>query len=101
MPTLLYVIGDKNEINNNIKAIFILLDNLQTLGNHEFDHGVEGVTPFVDAIKAPLTLANVDVSLEPSLQEKLRKSIILTRGERRIGVIGVINRFTPVIEFFS
>lgn len=55
----------------------------------------------MDAIEAPLTLANVDVSLEPSLQGKLRKSIILTRGERRIGVIGVLNRFTPVIKFLS
>lgn len=71
---------------------------LQTLGNHEFDHGVEGVAPFVDTVEAPLTLANIDVSLEPSLQGKLPKSIVLTRNGRQIGIIGVINRFTYVIS---
>lgn len=79
-----------------ILTLRFVSDNFQTLGNHEFDHGIEGAVPFVDTIEAPLTLANVDVSLEPSLQGKLPKSVILTRGGRRIGVIGVINRFTNV-----
>lgn len=72
------------------------ISHLKTLGNHEFDHGVDGVVPFIDAIEAPLTLANVDVSLEPSLQGKFRRSVILTRGGRLIGIIGVLNRLTYV-----
>lgn len=68
----------------------------QTLGNHEFDHGVEGVVPFIDALETPITLANVDVSQEPTLQGKLQNSIIITRGERQIGIIGLINRLTYV-----
>lgn len=78
---------------------------LQTLGNHEFDHDIEGVVPFIETIEAPLILANVDVSKESALQGKFKNSIVLTRGGRRIGIIGVINRFTYVrvfvIEFDS
>lgn len=69
---------------------------LQTLGNHEFDHGIKGIVPFIDAIETPITLANVDVSQEPTLQGKFKNSIIIKRGERQIGIIGLINRLTYV-----
>lgn len=68
----------------------------QTIGNHEFDYKVEGVIPFLDVIESPIVLANVDVSEEPQLIGKFRNSTVLTRANRTIGIIGVINYKTNV-----
>lgn len=73
-----------------------MLKIFQTLGNHEFDHAIEGVVPFLDLIQAPITLANVDTTNQPGFEGKLKKSIVLIRGGRKIGIIGVINKFTNV-----
>lgn len=69
---------------------------VQTLGNHEFDDSIEGIAPFLDVIKTPIVLANVDTANEPTLQGKFQNSTILQRGNRRIGIIGVLTRDTQV-----
>lgn len=63
---------------------------LQTLGNHEFDHGVEGVVPFMEAMESPIVVANIDDADEPTFQGKYQSSIVIDRYERKIGVIGII-----------
>lgn len=68
----------------------------QTLGNHEFDDSINGIAPFLDVIKAPVVLANIDATNEPTLQGKFQNSTILWRGNQRIGVIGVLTRDTMV-----
>ncbi|XP_059472052.1 protein 5NUC-like [Neocloeon triangulifer] len=60
-----------------------------SLGNHEFDDGVDGLAPLLENITIPVLAANVDVSREPSL-EKLRPSVILNVGGRKVGVIGYL-----------
>ncbi|XP_037916090.1 apyrase-like [Hermetia illucens] len=65
-----------------------------TLGNHEFDHGVEGVVPFLETIKSPMIVANIDDSEEPTMQGKYNKSVIIDKYGRKIGVIGVILQTT-------
>uniref|UniRef100_A0A9I3EHZ0 Apyrase n=1 Tax=Anopheles dirus TaxID=7168 RepID=A0A9I3EHZ0_9DIPT len=67
-----------------------------TIGNHEFDNGVEGVVPFLETIKSPVLLVNVDNSMEPEFN-RFNKSLVLERGGRRIGVIGVILSTTDTI----
>uniref|UniRef100_A0A182PCT2 Apyrase n=1 Tax=Anopheles epiroticus TaxID=199890 RepID=A0A182PCT2_9DIPT len=67
-----------------------------TIGNHEFDNGVEGVVPFLETINSPVLLVNVDNSLEPEFN-RFNKSLVLERGGRRIGVIGVILSTTDTI----
>lgn len=62
----------------------------QTLGNHEFDRGIEGVVPFMESVKSPIVVANIDDSDEPTFQGKYQKSIIIDRYDRKIGVIGAI-----------
>lgn len=69
---------------------------VQTLGNHEFDNYIDGITPFLDVIKTPIVLANVDTADEPDMQGKFQNFTILERGGRRIGVIGVLTRDTQV-----
>lgn len=63
---------------------------LQTLGNHEFDHGIDGVAPFMEALESPVICANIDDADEPEFQEKYQKSIVIDRYGRKIGVIGII-----------
>jgi 5'-nucleotidase len=68
----------------------------QTIGNHDFDNGVAGLAPFLDTIESTIVIANLDVSQEPTLVGKFQKSKVIMRGERKIGIIGVIIKSTPV-----
>ena len=69
---------------------------LQTLGNHEFDDKIAGVVPFLESVTAPVVVANIDDSKEPSIQGKYAKSIIIEREGRKIGILGFIIQTTPV-----
>lgn len=69
-----------------------------TLGNHEFDHGIDGVVPFLDTIKSPVVIANLDDSKEPRMQGKYRKSVVIQREGVRIGIIGVIHHLTNTLS---
>lgn len=83
----------------NVTALFLnmLKADAMTIGNHEFDHDVEGVVPFLDNIDSPVVIANVDDSEEPTFQSKYMKSIVIDKYERKIGVIGAILRSTNTI----
>lgn len=74
--------------------------DVMTIGNHEFDNGVENLAQFLDAVESPMVLANVDLSDEPVLQGKFSNSIVLVRNGRKIGVIGVIASDTSVTTNF-
>ncbi|XP_053681182.1 apyrase-like [Anopheles nili] len=80
----------------NVTAHFLnmLPADVMTLGNHEFEHGIAGLVPFLKTIASPVVVANIDDRDEPSLQGKYNKSVVLERGGRRIGVIGVIHHLT-------
>ncbi|KAL3881154.1 hypothetical protein ACJMK2_027612 [Sinanodonta woodiana] len=69
------------------------------LGNHEFDRGVEGLVPFLDNVTFPVLSANMDVSGEPRLQGKIKKSTvkILPSGVK-VGIIGVSSKETAYIS---
>ncbi|ETN67026.1 5' nucleotidase [Anopheles darlingi] len=64
-----------------------------TVGNHEFDDGIAGVVPFLEALQSPVLLVNVDNSKEPTFN-KFQRSMVLERDGRRIGLIGVLLRAT-------
>jgi 5'-nucleotidase len=65
---------------------------LQTLGNHEFDDGIAGVVPFLENVKAPFVVVNIDDTEEPSIQGKYKKSFVIERGGRKIGILGYVLR---------
>lgn len=79
---------------NNENVHFVLV--LQTLGNHEFDHAIAGVVPFMESLASPVVVSNIDDSLEPTFKGKYKKSIVIDRYNRKIGVIGVILSTTNV-----
>ncbi|KAI4455141.1 nucleotidase-related [Holotrichia oblita] len=68
-----------------------------TLGNHEFDHEIEGVVPFLEHLEAPVVVANIDDSLEPRIQGLYKKSTIIKRDGRKIGIVGVMLSTTNLI----
>lgn len=77
----------------------IILFKPQSLGNHEFDDGVEGLAPFIQNISIPVLAANLNVSQEPGLR-KLRPSVILNVGSKKVGVIGYLTPETIVSVVF-
>lgn len=70
----------------------------QSLGNHEFDNGVSGLTPFIQNVTCPVLASNLILTNEPSLEveSNLMKSIILDINGTKIGVIGYL---TPDTKF--
>jgi len=60
-----------------------------TVGNHEFDDGPEVLSGFVDAVGFPILMSNADISGEPLLSDKIRKSVVIERGGEKLGLIGL------------
>ncbi|KAI8122649.1 Apyrase [Lucilia cuprina] len=85
--TLWYNIGRWNVTSQFLN---MLPADAMTLGNHEFDHGVEGVVPFLESLNTTMLVANMDSTNEPEMTGKYQKSMIIERSNRKIGVIGVI-----------
>ena len=69
------------------------------MGNHEFDDGVRGLLPFINAAKYPIVTANLDLTGEPELSSsKLQNSTIIMLSGTKIGVIGYLTPETKVIS---
>ena len=67
----------------------------QTIGNHEFDNGVDGLVPFLENVRFPVVSANIDATKDPIMKGTFNKSVVLEVGGQRIGVIGYITTDTP------
>ncbi|KAG5672735.1 hypothetical protein PVAND_002836 [Polypedilum vanderplanki] len=76
----------------NITSTFlnILPADATTLGNHEFDRGVPEVVHFLEHLISPVVVANLDDKDEPDMANKYKKSIIIERAGRKIGLIGAL-----------
>ncbi|XP_034663764.1 apyrase isoform X2 [Drosophila subobscura] len=85
--TLWYNIGRWNVTQEFLN---MLPADAMTLGNHEFDNGVEGVVPFLETIDTNMLVANMDCAHEPTMESLYNSSMIIERGGRKIGLIGVI-----------
>lgn len=59
-----------------------------TLGNHEFDNGVEALTERVKKMKTPVVCANLDLS-SLELGKYVKPYCVIKKSGRRIGLIGV------------
>ncbi|KAF4532379.1 hypothetical protein B566_EDAN004460 [Ephemera danica] len=81
-----------------VVAKFIQMIGLDamSLGNHEFDDGVDGLAPFLENITIPVVGANMDLSQEPRLIGHILPSTVLTVDNRKIGVIGYLTPETRV-----
>jgi 5'-nucleotidase len=59
-----------------------------TLGNHDFDNGVEGLSRMLPHATFPFVCANYDFSDSP-LAGKVKPHIVLEKGPIRIGIFGL------------
>ncbi len=59
-----------------------------TLGNHEFDDGIESLTERARRIQCPIVCANLDLS-SFELGKYVKPYTVLHRGGKKIGVIGL------------
>ena len=75
------------------KAAAEMMNTLQydgmTVGNHEFDDGPEVLREFVSNVSFPVLMSNGDVTKEPLLADKIKKSVVIERGGEKIGMIGL------------
>lgn len=70
------------------EAMNLMKYDVVTLGNHEFDYGLEGMIELADWAEFPIVASNYDFSNTP-LKDRFEPYVILVRDGVRIGVIGV------------
>ncbi|XP_028162109.1 uncharacterized protein LOC114354053 [Ostrinia furnacalis] len=75
-------------------------DGFSSLGNHEFDNGVSGLTPFIENLTCPVLAANLELSKVPELEREtnLKNTITIDIDGTKIGVIGYL---TPETKFLA
>ncbi len=71
-----------------VKAMNLMGYDAVTLGNHEFDYGLEVLEEVVETARFPIVASNYDFSETP-LAGKIKPYLILKKGGMKIGVIGV------------
>ena len=71
-----------------VKAMNLMHYDAATLGNHEFDYGLEVLQKVVRLAHFPIVSSNYDFSETP-LSGMVRPYLILKKGKLRIGVIGI------------
>ena len=70
-----------------------------TLGNHEFDNGIEDLGRRVGAIKAPVICANYDFSQFDMGKRGVQPYTIIRRGGMKIGIIGMLTNISKVVAY--
>jgi len=82
---------------NTIVIIFVLL-LFQTLGNHEFDHGIGALLSYLNGIQdIPTVVSNLNLTAEPELNNFVLPSLVLTINNTKVGIVGCLTTDTPVI----
>lgn len=71
----------------------------QSLGNHEFDNGVSGLTPLIENLSCPVLAANLILNKVPELEneENLKKSVVFDIEGVKVGIIGYLTPETKVL----
>ncbi|KAK7493119.1 hypothetical protein BaRGS_00015640 [Batillaria attramentaria] len=72
--------------------------DVMALGNHEFDRGIEGLTPFLKDVNFSIISANIDATLEPDVESRISKTVERTVGQQKIGIVGYTTEDTPDIS---
>lgn len=66
------------------------LIQFQALGNHEFEDGVDNLVKYLKHLQHPVLVANMDATHQPNMQGLYKKSLVIERNGKKIGIIGVI-----------
>ena len=68
-----------------------------TLGNHEFDDGIEHLGRRLAGLKCPVVCSNYDFP-QFELGKYVKPYVVLKRGGMRIGIFGMLTDITKVVE---
>ncbi len=68
-----------------------------SLGNHEFDNGLEDLAARLKKIKAPVLCANYDFTGTP-LEKEVKPYTIVHRAGKKIGIFSVITDLSRVVD---
>lgn len=68
-----------------------------TLGNHEFDNGIEDLTERVRQIRCPVVCATLDLS-SFELGRYVKPYTVIERGGMRIGIVGLLTDITTCVS---
>jgi 5'-nucleotidase len=82
----------------DIEFLNILGIDAMTFGNHEFDKGPGLTEKLVDRIKFPITSANIDFTLIPSIAQKVHPFVIKNYNGEKVAIIGVTTENTPIVS---
>lgn len=60
-----------NLLRANVTSYFLNLlpIDVNVLGNHEFDHGIDGLLPLLKSLKSPIVVANLDDEQQVNLRD--------------------------------
>ncbi|KAL5289321.1 hypothetical protein ACFFRR_009460 [Megaselia abdita] len=65
----------------------------QTLGNHEFDFGTKTLKSFIEKLKVPVVVSNLNLTEAPEIENlsNFRKSVVIPLSDgMRVGVVGYV-----------
>lgn len=68
-----------------------------TLGNHEFDNGIDELARRLSSLESSVVCANYDFSDTP-LDEYIKPYVILRKGGKKIGVIGLLADLSDLVD---
>lgn len=68
-----------------------------TLGNHEFDNGIEDLTARAAQIQCPIVCATLDLT-SFELGKYVKPYAVIERGGMRIGIVGLLCDITPNVS---
>jgi len=69
-----------------------------TLGNHDFDNGVEGLVAAMEEAKFPFVVANFDAKGAPALQARIRPWIVKSFPGVKVGITGCCVDFKGLVS---
>ncbi|XP_008187662.1 protein 5NUC isoform X1 [Acyrthosiphon pisum] len=85
-----------------------LQPDVMTLGNHEFDHGINTLLSYLNGIQdIPTVVSNLNMTAEPELNNFVLPSLVFTINNTKVGIVGCLTTDTPTIsnsgavEFFD
>lgn len=80
-----------------ISTLNLLGFDAVTLGNHEFDNGIEGLERMIPQLEMPVVVCNYDFS-PFSFADHIKPYVIIEKAGMKIGVIGVVCSLSSMVN---
>lgn len=86
------------ELNGNVEidVLNAMLYDAVTLGNHEFDNGMEELARRIRNLRVPVVCANYDFTGSP-LEGLVKPYVIVKKAGKKIGIVGVLTDVSTVV----